>query len=41
MPMDYFIRQVREGGRTFVVETGFDAEIAKQRRRTFQILRCS
>ena len=38
MPMDYFMWLARGGGRTFVIDTGFNAEIAKQRRRTF--LRC-
>ena len=38
MPMDYFVWLARGGGRTFVIDTGFNAEIARQRRRTF--LRC-
>ena len=38
MPMDYFMWLAKGEGRTFVIDTGFNAEIAKQRRRTF--LRC-
>ncbi|MGH7291601.1 MAG: N-acyl homoserine lactonase family protein, partial [Myxococcota bacterium] len=34
MPMDYFIWVVRGAGRTFVVDTGFTAEVAAQRKRT-------
>lgn len=38
MSMDYFMWLARGGGRTFVIDTGFNAEIAKKRKRTF--LRC-
>ncbi|MGJ4942634.1 N-acyl homoserine lactonase family protein [Bradyrhizobium sp. HKCCYLS1011] len=38
MPMDYFIWLARGGGSVFVIDTGFNAAIAEQRRRTF--LRC-
>jgi glyoxylase-like metal-dependent hydrolase (beta-lactamase superfamily II) len=33
MPLDYFIWLIRGGDRTYVVDTGFDAEAAKQRSR--------
>src|SRR2546421_540519 len=39
MPMDYFMWLARGGGRTFVIDTGFNAEIANKRKRTF--LRCA
>src|SRR6195952_872508 len=35
MPMDYFVWVARGGGRTFVIDTGFSAEIAQKRKRTF------
>ena len=35
MPMDYFVWVARGGGRTFVIDTGFSAEIAEKRKRTF------
>jgi glyoxylase-like metal-dependent hydrolase (beta-lactamase superfamily II) len=38
MPMDYFTWLVRGAGRTVVVDTGFTAEVAAQRKRRF--LRC-
>jgi glyoxylase-like metal-dependent hydrolase (beta-lactamase superfamily II) len=38
MPMDYFVWVARGGGRTFVVDTGFNAEVSERRKRTF--LRC-
>ena len=38
MPMDYFMWVARGGGRTFVIDTGFNAEVANKRKRTF--LRC-
>jgi hypothetical protein len=38
MPMDYFVWLARGGGRIFVIDTGFNAEVAKQRRRNY--LRC-
>jgi len=38
MPMDYFMWLARGGGRTFVIDTGFNAEISRKRKRTF--LRC-
>jgi Metallo-beta-lactamase superfamily len=38
MPMDYFMWLARGGGRTFVIDTGFNAEVANRRKRTF--LRC-
>lgn len=38
MPMDYFMWVARGGGRTFVVDTGFNAEVSKKRKRSF--LRC-
>src|SRR2546430_10698015 len=38
MPMDYFMWVARGGGRTFVIDTGFNAEGSKKRKRTF--LRC-
>ncbi|MFC7695763.1 MBL fold metallo-hydrolase [Bradyrhizobium sp. GCM10028915] len=38
MPMDYFVWPARGGGRIFVIDTGFNAEVAKQRRRNY--LRC-
>ena len=37
MPMDYFLWVVRGGGRTVVVDTGFTAEVATARGRTFLI----
>ena len=38
MPMDYFVWLAKGGGRTFVIDTGFNAEVAARRKRTF--LRC-
>ena len=38
MPMDYFMWLAKGGGRTFVIDTGFNAEVSKRRKRTF--LRC-
>jgi glyoxylase-like metal-dependent hydrolase (beta-lactamase superfamily II) len=38
MPMDYFVWLARGGGRTFVIDTGFKADVALRRQRTF--LRC-
>lgn len=38
MPMDYFMWLARGGGRSFVIDTGFNAEVAARRKRTF--LRC-
>lgn len=38
MPMDYFVWLIRGAGRAVVVDAGFTAEIAAQRKRTF--LRC-
>ena len=38
MPMDYFVWVARGGGRTFVIDTGFNAEVSARRKRTF--LRC-
>jgi glyoxylase-like metal-dependent hydrolase (beta-lactamase superfamily II) len=38
MPMDYFMWLAKGGGRTFVIDTGFNAEVAERRKRTF--LRC-
>src|SRR5438105_7424376 len=38
MPMDYFVWVARGGGRTFIIDTGFNAETAQKRKRTF--LRC-
>src|SRR3569832_658074 len=38
MPMDYFMWLARGAGRIFVIDTGFNAEIAMRRKRTF--LRC-
>jgi hypothetical protein len=38
MPMDYFTWLARGGGRTFAIDTGFNAEVSKKRNRT--ILRC-
>src|SRR5689334_21186097 len=38
MPMDYFVWLARGGGRTFVIDTGFNAEVSARRKRTF--LRC-
>ena len=35
MPMDYFVWVARGGGRTFVVDTGFNAEVSEKRKRTF------
>ncbi|HYL19245.1 MAG TPA: N-acyl homoserine lactonase family protein, partial [Burkholderiales bacterium] len=33
MPLDYFIWAIVGNGRTFVLDTGFDAEVAKRRQR--------
>jgi len=38
MPMDYFVWVAKGGGRTFVIDTGFNAEVSEKRKRTF--LRC-
>ena len=38
MPMDYFVWLAKEPSRTFVIDTGFNAEVAAKRKRTF--LRC-
>src|SRR3954470_22336792 len=35
MPMDYFVWAARSGGRTFVIDTGFNAEVSDKRKRTF------
>jgi glyoxylase-like metal-dependent hydrolase (beta-lactamase superfamily II) len=35
MPMDYFIWVVRSGERVYVIDTGFDEAVAKQRGRDF------
>ena len=35
MPMDYFTWLAKGGGRTFVIDTGFNAEVSKRRKRTF------
>jgi hypothetical protein len=35
MPMDYFVWVARGGGRTFVIDTGFNAEVSEKRKRTF------
>jgi glyoxylase-like metal-dependent hydrolase (beta-lactamase superfamily II) len=35
MPMDYFIWAVKSEGSVYVIDTGFDEEIAKKRGRTF------
>ncbi|WP_247335211.1 hypothetical protein [Bradyrhizobium sp. 147] len=35
MPMDYFMWLARGGGRVFVIDIGFNAAIAKQRKPTF------
>lgn len=34
MPMDYYLWLIRGAGREYVVDTGFGAEVARQRRRT-------
>jgi len=36
--MDYFVWVAKGGGRTFVIDTGFNAEVSEKRKRTF--LRC-
>src|SRR5258706_16446034 len=38
MPMDYFVWVARGGGRTFIIDNGFNAEVAQKRKRPF--LRC-
>lgn len=38
MPMDYYVWLIRDGERVVVVDSGFTAEIAERRKRTF--LRC-
>jgi len=38
MPMDYFMWVAKGGGRTFIIDTGFNAEVSNKRKRTF--LRC-
>ena len=35
MPMDYFMWLAKGGGRSFVIDTGFNAEVANRRKRTF------
>src|SRR6202050_3905032 len=35
MPMDYFVWVARGGGRAFVIDTGFNAEVSARRQRTF------
>lgn len=35
MPMDYFVWVARGGGRIFVIDTGFNAEVSARRKRTF------
>ncbi len=35
MPLDYFVWAIRGGGRTLVLDTGFDAAMGKQRGRNF------
>src|SRR5580704_19399318 len=35
MPMDYFVWVAKGGGRTFVIDTGFNAEVSARRKRTF------
>src|SRR3954465_151021 len=35
MPMDYFMWLARGGGRTFVIDTGFNAGVSGRRERTF------
>src|SRR3954471_1405987 len=35
MPMDYFVWLIRNGKRTFVVDTGFTREVGEARKRTF------
>jgi glyoxylase-like metal-dependent hydrolase (beta-lactamase superfamily II) len=35
MPMDYFVWVARGGGKTFVIDTGFNAEVSQKRQRTF------
>ena len=35
MPLDYYVWTLRSNGRIFVIDTGFDERIARQRGRTF------
>jgi len=35
MPLDYFVWLIRGNGRSFVVDTGFDRAVARERRRDF------
>src|ERR1700731_4722620 len=35
MPMDYFVWVAKGGGKTFVIDTGFKAEVSQKRARTF------
>ena len=35
MPMDYFVWVAKGGGRVFVIDTGFNAEVSARRKRTF------
>src|SRR6201994_2821739 len=35
MPMDYFVWVAKGGGRSFVIDTGFNAEVSARRKRTF------
>ena len=34
-PLDYFVWLIRNAGRTVVVDVGFSADMARQRKRTF------
>ena len=36
MAMDYFVWVARGGGRTFVIDTGFNAEVGQKRKRSFR-----
>jgi glyoxylase-like metal-dependent hydrolase (beta-lactamase superfamily II) len=35
MPLDYYVWALKSGSRTFVIDTGFDEPMARQRGRTF------
>jgi len=35
MPLDYFVWAIKGNGRTFIVDTGFDEQMAKKRKRDF------
>jgi glyoxylase-like metal-dependent hydrolase (beta-lactamase superfamily II) len=39
MPMDYFVWAAVGGGKTWIIDTGFTAEVAARRKRTY--LRCA